>query len=324
VAKRRFAQKPEDKPLADLTPEERRAARKAERQREGRSKKPHLPRSGWRRAIAPLALVAVIAVVVVVLYFQFIAVPCLQLQPIPTQSGTPALPATNTTDFSQTWCPSAAHVLNVYPKLTITINGQNVGLPPSIGRSTNFTNYECDLPIVTHPSSSGLPTGTIAIESPWPYIYTLGEFFSVWQDTYVSAFVNSTYSARTIDYTPSQLLGLPADATHSITLFVDGQKSSDGPSLNLDQLSGSPSPTPSCLGKLYGTGHTIALVYQTGAAAAIVHGISAPTLSSALAPPLSPTFDAPMPKVVTLGDAVMEGAHLPAAQLSFLLMRPIP
>ena len=322
MAKRRFAQKPEDKPLAALTPEERRAARKADRQRDGRSKKPRMPRTGWRRAIAPLAVVGVIAVVVVILYFQFIAVPCLQLQPIPTQSGIPALPAANTTDFSQTWCPSAAHVLNVYPKLTITVNGQNVALPPSIGRSTNFTNYECDLPLVTHPASSGLPTGTIAIESPWPYVYTLGDFFSVWQDTYVSAFVNSTYSARTIDYTTTQLLGLPADATHSITLFVDGQKSSDGPTLNLDQLSGAPSPTPSCLGKLYGTGHTIALVYQTGTVAAVVHPISAPTLATGPAPAIAPTYDAPMPRVIHLAETVMESARLPGSHLAFLVMRP--
>lgn len=322
MAKRRFTNQAEGRSPEQLSPEERRAARKADRLRGDRAKKPKGPRTGWRRATIPGVVVIAIVAIVLLLVYPSLTPPCFALEAIPSQSGVPLLPPSNTTDFSQTWCPNANHVLNVYPILTISINGQGVQLPPSIGRSANYTHYECDLPIVTHPASSGLPSGTIAIESPWPYVYSLGDFFSVWQDTYVSAFVNSTYSSRNIDYTPTQILGLSADSTHTLTLFVDNQPSSDGPSLNLDVLSGSASPTPSCMSKLYGTGHKIAIVYQTVHPGASVPGLRGPTPLTGASADLPTSFDAPTPKVIPIAYGPVDLAHFRGASLEWLVLRP--
>ena len=304
MAKRRFrADSGEDKAPESLTPEERRARRREERGRSSRAKKPKEPRTGWRRAVVPSIVVATIIVVVLVVFFgvgNFFTQPCLALKSIPESSGIPNFPASNTTDFTGTWCPVATTLFSVHPKLQISINGQSVGLPPSIGRSQNFTNYECVLPLHTEPGVSG---GVFNVTDPWGYEYTLGDFFSVWQSSYVSAFVNSSYSTRTIDYTSSSLLGLPADASHRLTLFVDNQVSSDGPNLILDTLDNQGGSNPSCIDSIHGTGHVIALVYSTIATHAF--GPSAPVggHATALAPSLAPTVFDPTHAPLGGGDA---------------------
>lgn len=263
MAKRRFrAGSGEDRAPEELTPEERRARRREELSRSARGKKPRAERTGWRRALVPSAVAAVIVVVILFLWFGvglLFPHPCLSFGPIPQSSGIPAFPNATTTDFSGTWCPAAAPLYSIHPQLSININGGSVALPPAIGRSTNFSNYECDLPLHTEPGTGG---GVFNVTSPWAYDYTLGDFFSVWQSSYVSAHVNATYNTRTIDYTASQLLGLPADASHTLTLFVDGKPSSAGPSLTLTSLNYGAGASPSCLESIYGSGHTIALVYQ--------------------------------------------------------------
>jgi hypothetical protein len=320
VAKRRFRSDPDaEKAPEDLSPEERRVRRREERTRSARGKHQKAERTGWRRGIVPGIVAAVIVAVVLFLYLGVGVLfphPCLAFQTIPESSGIPDFPASNTTNFGQTWCPVATTLFSIHPELQISINGQSVGLPPSIGRSLNFSQYECDLPIHTEPGVSG---GVFNVTSPWPYDYTLGDFFSVWQESYVSAYVNSTYSSTTIDYTSTQLLGLSADSSHTLRLFVDNQLSSAGPSLvlnGLNQVSGS---SPSCIDAVYGSGHVIALVYQTvpGAAAIVDHAPAG--VGTAGAPSLPPVFGSAL--FVPADAGTVEQSHGPPGPPMWLAIR---
>lgn len=328
MAKRRFRPgEEESKPPERLSPEERRTRRRAERARSGKSSKPRIDRTGWRRGIVPGVVVTAAVVIIVFLVLEsghLFQPPCLALQSIPEDSGIPAFPPGNTTDFSQTWCPNDALVLQVSPYLQININGHTASLPPSIGRNTNFTAYECDLPIRTNVPASGVPNGVIDIASPWPYQYTLGDFFSVWQDSYKSAYINATYSTTTIDYTPTDLLGLPIDATHTLTMFVDNQPSTQGPNLDLDQYDYSGGPYPSCMSSVYGSGHTILLQYKAGGIGAVTPmGLQAPALQTSPggAGSLPGLYDSAMPRVVLDSAHVAALDHLRAGNLAWLAIR---
>jgi hypothetical protein len=323
VAKRRFRSDSDaESAPEDLSPEERRARRREERSRGAKSKRPKAERTGWRRGLVPGAVAVVIVAVVLFLWLGVGVLfphPCIAFQSIPETSGIPDFPASNTTNFGQTWCPQATTLFSVHPELQVSINGQSVGLPPSIGRSQNFTNYECDLPLHTEPGVSG---GLFNVTSPWPYDYTLGDFFSVWQESYVSAFINSTYSTTTIDYTSSQLLGLSADSTHTIRLFVDNQLSSSGPSLVLNGLNNGPGSDPSCVDAVYGSGHVIALVYQTLGGGSVVVGHPFATLATAAPPALAPVYGAPL--FVPLGTGIVVQTHGPAGPPTWLVIRVTP
>ncbi|MCI4351669.1 MAG: hypothetical protein L3K15_09200, partial [Thermoplasmata archaeon] len=264
MAKRRFQRAPEKAP-EQLTPEERRDKRRRDRTARGK-RGPKGIGSPWRRAAAVGGSGGVvIAVIVVLVVLHPFNVPCISF--VPNPSGTPAFPPHTTTDFSGTWCPSSATlVVHMHPYLRLTINGQVVPLPDSIGRNASYTvggsSYECALPLHTHPASPpDFPNGVIHIESPWPYQYNLSDFFSVWSQSYASVSVNSTASNRPIIYTPNDLLGFTPDSSHAITLFVDGQVSFAGPGLVLNTLDYATSPYPACLGEVYGTGHVITLTY---------------------------------------------------------------
>ena len=320
MAKRRFQYQPDaDKAPENLTPEERRARRREDRERAARGKRDRGPRTGWRRAVIPLSVAAVLVVVVLIVLYGtnvFFHPPCIQFGPIPDSSGTPAFPAANTTDFSGTWCPTATALFSINPQLSIVINGATIALPPSIGRSANFTAHTCVLPLHTQP---GLGLGVFNVTSPWPYEYTLGEFFTVWQASYVSAYVNSSYSTRTIDYTATQILGLPADSSHTLSLFVDNQPSSDGPGLVLNSLNHGPASTPSCIDSIHGSGHTITIVYKTlhaGAARSLPgHLATGPSES------LPAAFDGPFGSAASDGSSI---THPVSATPPWLLLRPAP
>jgi hypothetical protein len=326
VAKRRYSEAAaEAAPPETVSPEARRAQRKRDRTRQSRGKKPKLPQTGWRRAIIPGATAAGVIVVAVLLIYgsgTLFQTPCLSFTASPASSGAPLFPPSNTTDFSNTWCPSASDVLQEYPLLSIVVSGGSVTLPPSIGRSTNFTNYECDLPMATHPVAPGYPAGTIYLLSPWNYNYNLSEFFGEWQDSYVSAHVNASYSTRTIDYTPAEFLGLPVNAGHSLTLFVDNQVSTAGPGLVLNTLPNLPTTYPSCMASRYGTGHTITLVYKATSTHA-AHGLTGPVLGTA--PPPAPTgglFDSPNPRVTMDPGQSQRLSDLRTMSLAWMWLRP--
>lgn len=265
MAKRRRAPDAPEKAPEDLTPEERREKRRRERASKDKHRTKSLG-SRWRRtAVVGGAGGVIAAVVVVLVFFHPFGVPCLQFQANP--SGTPAFPGHDTTDFTGTWCPSGVTVvMQTYPLLTVSINGNVVSLPSSIGRNSSYTlggnPYECDLPLVTRSAAlTGLPANTIEIISPWPYDYNLSDFFQVWAQSYSTVSVNATSPSQPIVYTTTDLLGFTADSGHVVTLYVDNQPSSAGPNLLLNTLDGTPSPYPTCLGEVYGTGHHILLTY---------------------------------------------------------------
>ena len=324
-----------DKDPEELTAEERRALRKRERAAGGTDRAVR-PKGGfpWRRAAAiGIPAVVVVAIIVVLLVNPFHAnPPCLQFTTSP--SGEPAFPPKGTTDFSTTWCPgNAPLIMHLHPYVKIAINGHSIGvgesgLPPSIGRDSNYTNYECDLPIHTHPPGPGEPSpaGILHIESPWAYIFNLSMLFSEWSQSYSGAYVNQSNTQAPITYTPTDLLGYQADPGHSVTLFVDNQLSSDGPNLNLDVLPYLSDPFPACVGTIYGTGHTILLSYQARSAVALgvgtgIHGATAST--AAADPELNGLlFDSPMPHVGSTIAHASDLTRLRYAGLGWLSLRP--
>ncbi|MCI4323846.1 MAG: hypothetical protein L3K03_07520 [Thermoplasmata archaeon] len=261
---------------ADLSPEDRRELRRRERKKQ----KAGNEKSSWastpgRRAVLIGAPVAVIVAVVVLLIVNPFGAPCLNLGSIPASSGPPAFPPHNTTDFSTTWCPDDSPILDLQDVVKVSIGTTSVTFPTAIGRNSSYGGaYACDLPIATQPAVAGYPANVVYLDSPWPYIYTLGDFFTVWAESYSHADVNATYPSQTIGYTTTQILGFTADSTHSVNLFVDGQLSSQGPNLNLDTLPYLAGAYPSCIGSLDGSGHTVLISYTSLA-------------SSALAPPVS-------------------------------------
>jgi hypothetical protein len=325
VAKRRIQRAPE-KPPEQLTPEERR-----EKRRRGRTAQNKHGKKGvgtpWRRAaVVGGSSGVVIAIVVVLVVFHPFNVPCISFTPNP--SGTPAYPSHTTTDFSGTWCPAATLVVHMHPLLRLSINGQTVTQPTSIGRNTSYTlnggPYECDLPMHTHPASPpDFPAGTIHVESPWPYQYNLSDYFSIWSQSYASVSVNASASNRPIIYTPTDLLGFTPDSTHAITLFVDGQVSSAGPGLVLNTLDYGPAPYPSCLGEVYGTGHVVTLTYGPRGLGALAPSERIYSLATGVADPLLPllTWDGPLPHMSSGVAASIHGAG--ATGLTWLILARI-
>jgi hypothetical protein len=89
-------------------------------------------------------------------------------------------------------------VLHIHQHLTILINGHRRGIPALIG----FRPPVGFLPIHTHDTS-----GIIHVESSEVRTFTLGDFFAVW---------GQPFNAQ-------QILGKHADATHKITMTVDGR-----------------------------------------------------------------------------------------------------
>ena len=317
MAKRR------NRPSAPSAPERERAAdRRARRKAAGDSPAAKQRRGsgslGRRVAIVAIPIAAIAVVVVLVAWGtgNLFSPPCLQLTQNP--SGQPGFPPRNTTDFSRTWCPNAPLVMHVHILLKITIGTTAVSLPGSIGRNTNFTNYECDLPLHTHPDGSGL----IHLESPWPYWYTLGDFFGVWKQSYASAYVNQSYSSQPIVYTPNDLLGFTVDPAHTITLFVDNQPSNAGPNLTLDNLDYAANPYPSCLAQEYGTGHVVSLSYTARAAAA---GLLPPPPSlqslSLDASHQAGLYDSPGPASMPLTARAQAAAELCVTGLGWFVLR---
>ncbi len=90
-----------------------------------------------------------------------------------------------------------AVIVHLHPRLRIFINGKPTPIPANIGISE-----DCTRPIHTHDSD-----GVIHVESPVQYPYTLGDFFMVW--------AAQKFSSTT-------LVGYTADATHKITMTVNG------------------------------------------------------------------------------------------------------
>lgn len=324
MAKRRF--KPEDNKTPEaLTPEERRERRKKERASGGEAKRRERGRmSPARRAvIVAVPSGVIVAVVVILLFFNPFLPPCITFAPIPSQSGPPTFPLHNTTDFSTSWCPQGgvATVFQMYPLLKVYVNGASVTLPNGIGHNSSYpAGVACNLPIRTNASdaAAGYPAGTIRISSAWAYEYSLGDFFNVWRQSFSSAFINSTYPSQQIVYTSTDLLGFTADASHSVTLSIDGSPSTAGPNLTLNYLDFGPNPYPSCIASRFGSGHTITLSYHTHAAGAAV--AQSPARSVGSSPSGGPAASIPGSfgsPTLTQVDSLSHGS------LRWLAMRPV-
>jgi hypothetical protein len=333
VSKRRF-RPPEERDGEDTAPggsaEERRRERKRLRAAREAGNVRAAPKGNLlRRALVfgiPAAVVVVIVVVLLVNPFQ---PPCLQLQTIPSASGVPAFPSHNqSTDLTTSWCPpGVTPVLQAYPLLKVRIQSNDVGLPTAIGRNQNYTYqgapYTCTLPVSTATvAQGGLAPNTIYLISPWPYIYTLGDFFQVWGQSYSTVNVNASFPSQPIRYTSNDLLGFTADSTHSITLWIDNSPSSAGPNLNLDTLTSVGTVYPSCLGKIYGTNHAILLSYSSNTASPAAQRLSAPGLVTGLAPdsPASP-WDGSASHFHTLTTELIGLGFLHLKSLDWLLLR---
>ncbi len=165
---------------------------------------------------------------------------------------------------------------HVHPWLRIEVDGQPVTIPAAVGivdpvyRNGAAVGGACFEPLHTHDAS-----GIIHLESPSPtQLYTLGDFFAVWQATYGTVRIGGR--AFPVDYTGRELLGHLENASSAIILLVDGRPDSRGPRLPLNGLdycsaavgreppcwpTAPQDPYPPFLALRYGTGHTIVLVY---------------------------------------------------------------
>jgi cyclophilin family peptidyl-prolyl cis-trans isomerase len=110
---------------------------------------------------------------------------------------------------------------HIHARLSIFIDGQNVAIPANVGAISNNHNPGAQMQIVhTHDT-----TGTLHIEpflSPTPVTSypDVGDFFEIWRTKAASAANNpsATFSSTT-------LMGLQADATHEVRMYVNGRRS---------------------------------------------------------------------------------------------------
>ena len=103
-------------------------------------------------------------------------------------------------------CVEGTQAYHSHPNLIITINGANFALPPSPGTFDGG----CPQPIHTHDA-----TGVLHVETDQSRDYTLGDWFLLWghwANNPTTAILNST-----------QIFGFKTDATHHLTMTVNGQ-----------------------------------------------------------------------------------------------------
>ncbi len=158
--------------------------------------------------------------------------------------------------------------LHIHPWLQIRVNNQTVTIPANIGIQTSITGT-CFEPLHTHDAS-----GIIHIESPdTTTIYTIGDFFKIWNATYGTTTVNGAAAPVVFDQT--DILGFKNNQNQQVKLLVDGTPSNEYESLKLiplDYCSAANGSVPPCNptawgnpfypgGYQYGTGHTIVIEY---------------------------------------------------------------
>jgi len=137
---------------------------------------------------------------------------------------------------------SEALFLHIHPYLQIIVDGKNVTIPGGIGienalpegSSTWGEVYgggssSCFEPVHTHDSS-----GLIHIESPSNINYTLGNFFTIWNQTYAYALINGV--KHPIVFNQNDILGYTTNSTYKLVLLVDGKPSTGYSNLILNTL----------------------------------------------------------------------------------------
>jgi hypothetical protein len=196
-----------------------------------------------------------------------------------------ALPPSGPLNFPLTCLGQESLFLHIHPWLRIFVNGQRVVIPPAIGiknpvqESGGFWTggaNSCFEPVHTHDDS-----GVIHIESPTNTNYTLGDFFDIWSQTY--AWANVSNAHRQIVFSSNDLFGFTTNSTSTLSVLVDGVKSSQTTGLVLNTLDycnaqNSGSSSSPCYqsaqgnpawnggtGYPYGTGHTIVIEFNSTA-----------------------------------------------------------
>ena len=169
--------------------------------------------------------------------------------------------------------------LHVHPYLQVIISGQSVSIPAGVGISNPVFNSpgiasrgSCFEPLHTHDASGIIHVEASDVNSQ----YTLGDFFTIWKDTYGSVIINGTPHPIVFDNT--HILGFNASSVNHVTLRVDGSNSTSGNYASLvlkmyDYCFASNSNGPPCSPTAggdpfyggqsypYGTGHTIVINY---------------------------------------------------------------
>jgi hypothetical protein len=169
--------------------------------------------------------------------------------------------------------------LHVHPWLRININGQGVVIPAAVGIANPVFNNpgvatggSCFEPLHTHDAS-----GIIHIEaSDVNSQYNLGDFFSIWDETFHSVIING--APHPVVFNNTDILGFTAGSGNRVTMSIDGTNSTSANYASLvlkmydycSTSNGSVSPcSPTAGGDPYyggqsypyGTGHTIVINY---------------------------------------------------------------
>lgn len=111
------------------------------------------------------------------------------------QAGTPA-------PFDVTKVCLTTETYHIHPHLSILVDGMEQVIPKGIG----IASPTCIRPLHTHETD-----GVIHVEFEYQRDFTLAEFFQVWNQP----------------YGPDQVWTYKKDATHDLTLTVDGQSQTD-------------------------------------------------------------------------------------------------
>jgi hypothetical protein len=107
-----------------------------------------------------------------------------------------------------------------HANVQIYINGKNEAVPANVGITTNSVGTACLYWLHTHDT-----TGVVHIEAPnGAGPFKLGDFFAVWNKT-----PTDTIPAGSPALTKTSFFGLPIDATHPLTVYVDGVKFTGDP-----------------------------------------------------------------------------------------------
>jgi hypothetical protein len=114
--------------------------------------------------------------------------------------------------------------MHIHPRLTIIINGQQQTIPAYIGltypggSSDPNSTFTAATPIHTHDAS-----GYLHVESTQVYTFRLSDVFDIW--SHYAGGQGHPVSDASIVFTSQDLLGHLVDATHQITMTVNGQPS---------------------------------------------------------------------------------------------------
>lgn len=112
-------------------------------------------------------------------------------------------------------CGQETTVVHYHAHLQFVVNGKLTDLPANVGISA--TN-QCLFWLHVHPGD----TGVIHMEAPASAanrVFTLGDFVAVWKQTPDI----QPPAGTTIELTSKSFFGLPVDAQHPLTVFIDGK-----------------------------------------------------------------------------------------------------